>query len=95
MKVFVWERIRGITDNYHDGGGLMILHTSLTSARRLWQKHREEYQGEFAAEFGSDPGTGLKTDELIEELPSPDMVFTIIKDGVEPKIVKFPDAGCC
>ena len=38
MKVFVWNYVSRLTDNYHDGGGLVICASSLEDARSAWQQ---------------------------------------------------------
>lgn len=35
MNLYVWNGIGGITDNYHDGGGLMIIAEDLAAASEL------------------------------------------------------------
>lgn len=35
MKTFIWERIEQLTDNYHPGGGLVIIAESLERAKTL------------------------------------------------------------
>lgn len=35
MKMFIWESVSGLTCNYHDGGGLVVVASSLARAREL------------------------------------------------------------
>jgi hypothetical protein len=35
MKVFVWEDISNLTDNYHSGGGLIVFAETLERAMEL------------------------------------------------------------
>lgn len=35
MKLFVWNYLIGLTDNYHDGGGLVIIAEDLVEANLL------------------------------------------------------------
>ena len=35
MKMFVWEYVNGLTSNYHDGGGALVIADNLESARKL------------------------------------------------------------
>lgn len=37
MKLFVWEYVYGLTENYHDGGGVMIISEDVESARRFYK----------------------------------------------------------
>lgn len=39
MKVFVWQELARVTDNYHPGGGLLIVATSLETAKVLAKAH--------------------------------------------------------
>lgn len=36
--MYVWENVNELTDNYHDGGGLVIISNDLESARELLTK---------------------------------------------------------
>lgn len=35
MKAFVWKSVCNLTDNYHDGGGCLVIAESLEAARKL------------------------------------------------------------
>jgi hypothetical protein len=35
MKLFVWNDVTKATDNYHDGGGIVVIADSLERAREL------------------------------------------------------------
>lgn len=34
MRIFIWEGVSNLTDNYHDGGGLVVV---AESVERAWQ----------------------------------------------------------
>ena len=36
-KMYVWERVSGLTSNWHDGGGTLVVADSLEFARELLQ----------------------------------------------------------
>lgn len=38
MYTFIWEYVNGLTDNYHDGGGLIINAQSLEDARNSFKE---------------------------------------------------------
>ncbi len=42
MKIFIWKQVDGITDNYHDGGGVVICAADLSSALALIGKDLPE-----------------------------------------------------
>jgi hypothetical protein len=35
MKLFIWERVAGVTDSWHDEGGLTVIAPTLERAREL------------------------------------------------------------
>jgi hypothetical protein len=35
MKLFIWNNIDGVSRNYHDGGGLVVIAASLERAREM------------------------------------------------------------
>lgn len=37
MKIFIWERVYKLTDNYHPEGGLVVIAETLEQARVLAQ----------------------------------------------------------
>lgn len=41
MKLFIWEDIDGITDMWHDGGGLVIVAEDLADALAQWTARSE------------------------------------------------------
>lgn len=36
--MYVWESVNELTNNYHDGGGLVIISNDLETARGYWAK---------------------------------------------------------
>jgi hypothetical protein len=38
-KMFVWESVDGLTGNYHDGGGTLVIAEDLGTARELLKKN--------------------------------------------------------
>lgn len=85
MKCFVWQRIEGITSNWHDCGGLLIVAKSLKHAQRLLEETVQ------SSPSYPDPLRYLK--EVI--LPKPDCTFNLAESHTKTKIMVFPDAGCC
>jgi hypothetical protein len=39
FHLYVWRQVEGLTTNWHDGGGLAVIATTLTSARALMRDH--------------------------------------------------------
>ena len=35
MKLFIWESLDGLTDSYHDGGGLVVVAEDLDKAKTM------------------------------------------------------------
>lgn len=46
MKVFVWESISKLTDNYHCGGGLVIFAETEERATEIANTHGVDLEGE-------------------------------------------------
>jgi hypothetical protein len=79
MKIYIWTYLEGVTNNYHDGGGVVII--TNRDPQEVWDDCREKPRADF---WGDCP-------EL--ELPEADIVYTV--DATEEKIIVFPDTGCC
>jgi hypothetical protein len=43
MKVFIWERIEKLTDNYHSDGGLVVVAANLQRAVELAEAEGVEF----------------------------------------------------
>lgn len=41
MRMFVWKYVSELTNNYHNGGGLLVVAPDLFSAR-VWLKTRDD-----------------------------------------------------
>ena len=35
MKIYIWENVTAVTNNYHDGGGIAVIAESREAARAL------------------------------------------------------------
>lgn len=83
MKIFIFEQVRNLTNEYHKDGGLIIIEEDLESALNL-------------AESYEDPAsyrTRLNPIKL-----SPEEIKNVITYEVsanEPKLFIFPNSGCC
>lgn len=42
MKMFIWDRVKRVTSNWHSEGGVVVLADSLETARDLIKKRQEE-----------------------------------------------------
>lgn len=42
MYIFIWFDVNGLTDRYHDSGGLVIIASSLEAARESFRKEHPE-----------------------------------------------------
>lgn len=52
MKIFIWERVGNMSDNWHSEGGVVIVAKNLQEARRIYSS--EEYTEEELTEEGID-----------------------------------------
>ena len=59
-KMFVWENVDGLTGNYHDGGGTVVIADNLDAARKLLEKQTGKGcsamkdEPDYSASVGSD-----------------------------------------
>lgn len=56
-RIFIWERVGELTDNYHDSGGVAIIAADLAAARRLLPRSECEAHTKpptFESEIASD-----------------------------------------
>jgi hypothetical protein len=79
LNVYIWHNLERVTDNYHRGGGVVVIAASLDDARAAFLAH---YQRCYETDEGSDIETS-----------KPDAVYPCESD--ETKVFVFPDAGCC
>lgn len=82
MKLYVYNYLYNLTDNYHNGGGAVVV--TDRDPRVVLQEHREAtrddyYQDEPLQEIGSEDVTPL--------------VYEVAE--TEERVIIFPDAGCC
>jgi hypothetical protein len=81
VKTYVYDYVSGLTTNWHNGGGLLIITDG--DPQDAWKEFRQEHIDH--EEYGAD--------SLIIELPEPTLVYNC--SGVEKQIFIFEDAGCC
>ena len=80
---YVWQGVAGITTDYHNGGGVLIV--TAGDPRKAWREHAEETNAR-KGQWGED----LDPAALDEE---PSHTFPASHNG--DLMVIFPDAGCC
>lgn len=88
MNIYIWQRVGHVSDNYHHYGGLAVIAADLEQARELMRTLRPRYS--------------WPTDDFVPDVPSacdaytqkPDMTYPLAGEH-EPKVLVFPDAGCC
>lgn len=62
MKVFIWNNINELTDNYHSDGGLVVVAKDLERAHELARNEGVEF-----AEDELAPTIEYNTDDFVEE----------------------------
>lgn len=80
MKLFVWDRIKKVSDEYHEDGGLLIIAESEKRARQMAKEYVTYFYKTIIYPID------LKEHEkptLIRECEGPEFIIT------------FPDSGCC
>jgi hypothetical protein len=65
MKVFIWERIQKLTDNYHSDGGLVVVAANLQRAVELAEAEEVEFSKGDYDEL--TPSNVYNTDDSAEE----------------------------
>ena len=81
MNLYIWEYVEGLTDRYHDGGGVIAAAWTPEEARKAVIEHVREDRVDLA--------------DLRESLRhKPDVTLSVVGD-VNPRVIIFPDSGCC
>ena len=82
MKMYIWRYIEQVTDNYHDGGGVMI-YTS-RNPNDVWTEYLKTLE----------EVPHYDVEDVRKSLPEADV---IIEGGAdtEEQVFVFQDAGCC
>lgn len=83
MKIFIWERVNMMSDNYHSEGGVVVVAENLKRAREI---AREHFDPEKEHEILTDYDTTVFNTE-------PHKTFKV--NCEEEYYCDFPDAGCC
>ncbi len=64
-KMFVWEVVDGLTSNYHDGGGVMVIADNLDVARQLLKENVTSNKSEvFTREPDYSTSVGSEEDKV-------------------------------
>lgn len=81
MKQYIYDYIDGMTDNYHSGGGLVII--TAGDPQETLNRDYERDWAEFDSKFPA-PTLPEKADHVYELAGTPAECVLI-----------FPDTGCC
>jgi len=79
MKIFIWQRIINLTDNWHPEGGVVAIAENDKEAREMIRNAKMETY------HTSKPCT------IEDEKPD----FVCECNAKEKKVYIFPDTGCC
>jgi len=82
MKIFIWKYVNGLTNNWHDGGGVAVVAQDLEAARKALVE---------GGVHTKPKGDHEACDALTKD---PDASYQLA-DTEEPRVFYFPDAGCC
>lgn len=72
MKIWIWEYLDHVSDNWHEEGGLVVIAQDEATCRTLIENSEAR---------------------VTEEEWPQSLVYEI--EAPEPKVIAFPDAGCC
>ena len=86
MKIFIWKLLDKVSENYHSGGGLIVIAKDFDRAKELIAE--KNYISIMEEEIDREEGTKSLKEVL------PDLTLSIMDDAKEDVII-FPDAGCC
>jgi len=81
MKMYLWERLDQVSENYHCEGGLVVIAKDKKEVKKLIKAKNE------AEEWG--PDIEIKDEEW------KDVKIFEMNENNNPEIFYFPDAGCC
>lgn len=90
MKIFVWHSVSDVSENYHSGGGVVIVDQTLEQAREAFLEYRKMERSGYSWRNYSDT-------EIPPLLDEPDFIADLRgRDSQYKKSVHVhPDAGCC
>lgn len=90
MKMYIWESICCLTEEYHNGGGLLVV--------ALDENHAVKIVRGIRASMGHKPPhpmpVGRFQQNNCEELGPPNWEFDVPAETVA-RVIRFPDSGCC
>ncbi len=58
-KMFIWENVGGLTESYHDGGGVLVIAGSLDAARERLKADNVKKDSEV---FSQEPSYSVPVD---------------------------------
>lgn len=85
MRLYVWNNIEGITDSYHDDGGVVMM--TARPVQEVWDEYRESLVNAYG-----DPSCLV---DIRTTLPEADYVSEVVPKENKELFRVFPDAGCC
>jgi flagellar hook assembly protein FlgD len=92
MKMYIFENLNNVSNNYHPQGGLMVIAKDLDDLKEIVK----EYNKDKKKEKDNRKGSENKEIIIIEDEDFKEMLAYELKDdNAERKIIIFPDAGCC
>lgn len=51
MKIFIWERVDNATDNYHSGGGVMVIAENIEHAMKLAEEEGVTFSSKYDSPY--------------------------------------------
>lgn len=81
FKIYIWHRIDNLTTHWHSGGALVIITD-------------RDPQDAWYDEVGRHQRFSMDDEPIIQELPEPDLNYTLVGAGAE-EVYIYEDSGCC
>lgn len=90
MNVYIWENTAPVSDSWHNNGGLLVIADSLDEARILAGDHIGKFLSQRKLEeLVTAEWLTAEADHVLESVPQ------LSFNEEVPKVIVFPDAGCC
>ncbi len=86
MKIFIFEDVDKVSSNYHTRGGLVVIAEDRNSVESLIQAENKK------PKWGvGDPNNAIQ----LTESDWADVTELELAESPQPRVIVFPDAGCC
>ena len=86
MNLYLWEKLAHVSTNYHSKGGLVVVANDEDHAKALIDAYNEASENQ---------GRSRKERVVFEENEWEKHEVFPLASETQPRVIIFPDAGCC